>query len=226
MECNKWGIIKTAWVEPFYFDSKTKNELVNIIGSFFESKESLDLFINGLQYSVECHLVSIDTGKCIKDREKVTAELNKVVNGLTKTISTLRSLDGVTQATLSQNIFLSGKELTGTAKIESWNADPTQQLEIMLHAAKCQLEEIREERPSRNNSPIYLVKDIVRQWREYALDGRKITNVKFAFRDFERNKNTPKVTLWHLVRIVLACAGCPKQDPSNYINEAIKDLSN
>ncbi|QBF81960.1 hypothetical protein EXU30_04035 [Shewanella maritima] len=221
MEDREWALIEGAWVEPFQFNDEEHNTLFELLNGYFPTSESTDSFINGLERAIEVNSVSIDTRSEMNDRAFNIAQLKKVSNGLSKAITALQSLDPYAQAEFSQHAYLAEKDIKGSVPLSHWKSDPTLELEILLDSANNHLEEISKQKHARKETPRYLVGRIVGLWRNYVANGRVITDVTLAWRDHERGKQSPEISLWLLVKLVLESAGLLLQDPSNYINEAI-----
>lgn len=222
MSNSDWGGLVGGFVTPFNFDNKSKNSITLELKKFVIDPEELNRFIQGLEKSIEIHSIIKDQHNDNDTRKDTIAKLNKAINGLSKAIGALKSLDYSAQEIFSQHTYLSEVDLLGTRSNKRWKTDPTEELSILFEAAKSQLGELTSERYTRNDTPRFLVGEIIKKWRRYAHKGKFVTDVSMAWRDYERGKTSPEVSLWVIVRMVLKYAGVPLKDPSNYIQEALE----
>lgn len=220
-----WFELEGGWVKPFSFDEKAKTQILQESQKHILVPQDLETFFKALENCVEVHIHLQESSSECDDRKETIAKLNKIINGLTKSIDALNSLDGVSKELFAQHNYLSAKELFGWVEQWRWRSNPTNELKISLEAAKHQLKEIKSVRYKRNESPRFLVYEIVKRWKRYTNLTRDTDKAKFAWRDHQSGKTNVYTSLWLVVRTALNSSGTYIEDPSNYIVEAIEGLN-
>jgi phage tail tube protein FII len=224
MANRQWGGLSGSFVPSFEFDEINQNKITDEVRKFAVSDDSIDFFLNGLKRTIEVYFVIRDENKSNDDKRATISKLTKVINGLEKAIEALNSLDPTTQELFSQYAYLAEKDLFETASVDRLHSDPTEELAIVLEAAKGQLQEIKSAKYVRSDSPRYLVEQVVKKWHRNIEDIKHYDISAKPWRDHQRGIDSREISLWLVVKTVLECGKYPIEDPSSYIIETITQI--
>ncbi|MBB1455216.1 hypothetical protein [Pseudoalteromonas sp. SG43-5] len=221
---NTWGENSGQWVNSFSFQESDINTLKSYLKGFFRNTIDEEYFICSLETTITKYLLIKADHDLLDKRKETISKLNKIINGLTKSINALQSLDSHAQAIYSQHCYFSEFDLSGSKNINRLTNNPADELSIMLEAAQQQLNDIHKDKYTRDNALSFLVEHIIKHWLKYSVTTLTIDTRNMPWRDVTRGKRTPEIALWQVVKLALLIIGTPLQDPSNHIKDALEHL--
>lgn len=217
----EWAGINGAFVGTHQLGNENRHAIQTELKKYISTPERINQAIAEIEYIIFLYLHLKDDFKLMDNRKDTVSKLNKIKNGLKKAINALQTLDPDTQATYGLYTYLAESRLFGSSNQLKCNQDQTKELIILYEATKHKLQELEKSTYERQETPRFLVRDVVKIWRLHATDGEKVNNISFAQIDFEKELITHRVSLWLVVKEVLKCVNKDRADPSNYIQEAI-----
>lgn len=225
MNKREWGCIDGAFLVPFQFTNKDKQKISTEVQKYILGAENLNSFMAEIESTIGLYIHLKDDSTNKDARKDTISKLKKTTTGLKKAIESLKLLDVYTQDVFAQYVYLTELEVSGLRNNSRFHKDPTVELNILYEATNSHLRMITSNRYTRSNTPRFLISEIVKKWRAYALNCKNFTNMSLVWRDYERRRRCPEVSLWLIVKMVLECGGTPLADPSNYIQEALENLT-
>lgn len=215
----EWFDASGCLVTPFSFNSKEKQLIINELKKYVIEESDVEKAFYAIENSVNLEALRKDVD--IDELKELKSKLSKIINGLTKTIDALNSLDSVNKELFALENYIATLNIFGIDSPEKIKSNPTKELYTCLEAAKSRLEIVTSPESKLNATSRHLVDQVVTWWIRYTNTRLVPNKARFVWREDEQ-KSSPYISLSIITKIAMKCSGHYISDPSRYIVEAIE----
>lgn len=223
MDNTNWHELSGDIVMPFTFSEHERQQISNEAVKHIVDENMLSEMLQQLEAIAELYKHRKDDFVENDDRRTTIRKLQKVLNGLTKTIDALQSLDAQTQDSFDRYVFLT-KSKTNFSVSEHMRANPVTHLIIYRDAVQSLLESLQHAKYMRAGRQNYLATEILKWWFRYTDRSEFQSGGRNAWLDHKAGKCNSAVSVMLITKTVLAACGTPIEDPTNYIVQASESM--